>query len=203
MGSLDDFLRGLLDDGRAVLREPPGTDAEDLARASDRLVGAFAIHALDVAGPPIPFEPGTAVAIAAWFHRACWFLADRSAPAEDMERALALGLAPRTAGDHLSADVVLRLAPPLLRRALARDPGDRLAAVLMRTLIRWPLSGVLAGLDDGPGDPGDLGGHPGLGLLYAERFALRPREAWLPPSGPIRERVEWLKTLQELGVPGG
>ena len=67
MGSLDEFLRGLFEDGRVVLRDPPGTEPEDLARASDRLAGAFAIHALDVAGPPIPFRvtvdgeaPGTA-----------------------------------------------------------------------------------------------------------------------------------------------
>jgi hypothetical protein len=44
----------------------------------------------------------------------------------------------------------------------------------------------------------DLGGHPGLLLLYAERLALRPRPAWAL-HGPAREYVELV--FSEKGMP--
>jgi hypothetical protein len=96
---------------------------------------------------------------------------------------------PSRASDHASADLLFRYLPQVLRRARAIDPSDPLVAMLGAVLRQWPLSGVLSDLDDGPATPPDLAGHPGLMLLYAERFAGRPRPAW-QPAGPGRDVVE-------------
>ena len=45
--------------------------------------------------------------------------------------------------------------------------------------------------EDGPLAPPDLGGHPGLMLLYAERLARNEKPAWFPAGKPF-EYVEWV-----------
>jgi hypothetical protein len=52
------------------------------------------------------------------------------------------------------------------------------------------LSGVLSDVEEEPLTSLDLGGHPGLRLLYAERLARNRKPAWFPPEGPAREYVE-------------
>jgi hypothetical protein len=71
-----------------------------------------------------------------------------------------------------------------------------LASYLADLLRTWPLSGVLSDLPEGPEDVGDLGGHPGLWMLYAERLAIDERPAWMV-RGPAREYVELV--FHELG----
>ncbi len=68
-----------------------------------------------------------------------------------------------------------------------RDP---LTLRLKDTLRRWPLSGVLANLDEPPFSPVELAGHPGLLLLYAERLVVRHLPAWLPGATGTAY-VEW------------
>src|SRR5205085_1821946 len=84
-----------------------------------------------------------------------------------------------------------RFVPGVYHRARALDPADALAAGLARLLRLWPLSGVLADLEEGPLTPPTLGGHPGLLLLYAERLADHFRPAWLPegPAGDYFDLV--------------
>jgi hypothetical protein len=41
---------------------------------------------------------------------------------------------------------------------------------------------VLSDLPEGPETPPDLGGHPGLMLLYAERLAQHEKAGWRPDA---------------------
>jgi hypothetical protein len=93
---------------------------------------------------------------------------------------------------------MLRLLPAVLRRAGAKS-DEALADEVRAALLRWPLSGVLADLEEAPAGPLDFHGHPGLQLLYAERLVNGPRSAWVPPDGPAREWAE--RVFAERGRP--
>jgi hypothetical protein len=189
MAALDAFLRELFDDGRVVFRGRPEPSPRDRTSTLAVLRAAFEDHRLDVAGPLIPFDPDRAFEAAELFRIACWFLLNRSEPAETVAKALELPRPPRTAAEHLSADLVLRFAPQIHRRARALAADDTLATFLADLLRRFPLSGVLSDLEEGPQDVGDLGGHQGLWMLYAERLARRESPAWRP--GPaLMDHVE-------------
>ena len=189
MATLGDFLGELLDGGRVVLKGRPTPSEADRPAALIRLEAAFRVHRLDVAGPPIDFEAASALGAAELVRQSGWFLVNRSEPVEAMERALAMPGPPRSAGEHLSADVVLRFLPRIQRRARSMAPGDRLSNLLADVLRAWPLSGVLSDIEEGPEDVGGLGDHPGLWMLYAERLARDEKPSWMP-RGAAREHVE-------------
>jgi hypothetical protein len=81
--------------------------------------------------------------------------------------------------------LLLRYVPAVHRRARALRPDDELAEALANLLRRWPLSGVLGDIDDGPLTPTDFAGHPGLCLLFAERLAHHEKAAWYPTGKAI------------------
>jgi hypothetical protein len=177
---LAEFLLPLLREGRAVVRanppEPSGRPADVLAVLQE----AYADYRLALAGPPLDFCADTALAAAELVRHASWFLADRGQTDEELEKALLMPRPPRSAAEHLSADLLLRFLPQLHRRARALDPADRLTGSLAARLREWPLAGVLAAVEEGPLTPPEFEGHPGLLLLYAERWAGNPKPAWLP-----------------------
>jgi hypothetical protein len=183
------FVRQFLRQGSARLSAPPRPHPGERDAVVAELRAAFDDHLLDIAGPPPAFAPAVALRAAEWAARACWLLLNRGESAEQIERALPVFGPGPDAADHASADVVLRLLAGAHRRARAADPRDALAARLEDLLRRWPLSGVLADIDAPPLTPVELGGHPGLLLLYAERFAARPRPAWLA-EGPARDYLD-------------
>jgi hypothetical protein len=185
MDSLDEFLGRLFDEGRVVLRDRPASAPSPDPRAVGRLERVFAAYRLEVAGPLIAFEPRVAVAAAELVRQACWALVDRSEPVEALARRLGMSRPPARPEDHLSADLTMRYLPVVHRRARALDAADALAGLLATVLRDWPLSGVLADLDDGPARPPDLGSHPGLMLLYAERLARHERSAWRPAAAAM------------------
>ena len=175
---------------------PPTLAPEERAGVLAALRTAFDEHALDVAGPPVAFDPETAITAATVLARACWLLVGAAAkePA-----ALKCRAEPKSPSAHLSADLTLRFLPAVYRRAKLRG-AEPLAAEVETILRAWPLSGVLADLDGEP-TAADLefGGHPGLQLLYAERLVATGRPGWVPKAGPARERVE--RVYQERGKP--
>jgi hypothetical protein len=193
MPAFADWLTHLLEDGESVLAGPPDVSPAARTAAGPVLREAFRRHALDVAGPAIPFDPDAAFAAAAVLAEACWRLIahDPAAPPP----ADRLG-APRTPAAHLSADLTLRFLPAVHRRARPRGEDDPLAVWCEAVLRRWPLSGVLAALPAGPESPPEFG-HPGLDLLYAEWLADRPHPAWVPPPGPVRDQVD--RVFAQLG----
>jgi hypothetical protein len=200
MAPLVDFLRDLLKEGRAVLRGRPGVGRGDAKAAGELLAGAYAEYALEVAGPPIPFDVRAALAAAEQVWLACWFLLERGEDPAEVERCLGRPEAPVSAGQHLSADLVLRFVPQVHRRARRADAADPLTKWLEGLLRQHPLAGVLSEVEEGPLAPVTLGGHPGLLLLYAERLADNPRPAWVP-QGPALPYVEMVFAERGLTVP--
>jgi hypothetical protein len=168
------FLERLIETGEAILRPGLATAAGD-AEAREVLRRAFATHALDVAGPRIPFDPDAAMAAAVLVTHACAVVADPGIAIDGVEKAAAtLAKTKRTAAAHLSVDLTLRFAVQLERRARATDPAGRLRAVLTEALRSWPLTGSLADARSTDVEREDLGNlHPGLALLLEERAGAR------------------------------
>ena len=196
--SLLAFVTRLLTEGSARLAEPPRLLAGERDAVQAVLHDAHRDAMLDVAGPPLPFLPHVGLRVAEWVARACWLLLHQGGTPAEVESSLPVfSPNPAVASEHATADVVLRFVVGVHRRARAADPSGALAVRLEEMLRRWPLSGVLADVEAAPLTPVDFGGHPGLLLLYAERFAARPRAAWLA-EGPAREYLDLCLARRDL-----
>jgi hypothetical protein len=191
-----DWLTRVLALGESVQEAPPTLTPPERPGVLAVLRTAFDESALDVAGPPIAFEPDVALAAAVLLARACWLLvgADEKEPPT-----LTLRAEPVSPSAHLSADVALRFLPAVYRRAKARSTAEPLAAAVEKLLRVWPLSGVLTDLDGTPTTPPEFCGHSGLQLLYAERLLATGRSGWMPAVGAAREWVE--RVYSERGKP--
>ena len=201
MDCFEEFLSGLLREGRIVFRRGPGRGTGASEGAVGVLSRAYEDDRRDVAGPAIPFDAAVACEAGELVWHACWALVSRGDRVGELEPRLTMRRPPSRPSDHASADLLLRYLPQVYRRARAIDPSDPLVAMLGGVLRQWPLSGVLADLEDGPATPPDLAGHPGLMLLYAERFAGRPRPAW-QPGGRARDAHELVLQERGRGGPG-
>lgn len=179
MAGLVDFLERLLEGGEIVFRARPVAEKEDAPATERFLRDVHRECSLEIAGSPLPFQPGPALTAAELLRQACWFLVHRGEETEEVERCLAIG-APGLPADHLAADLTLRYLAQVHRRARALAPDDALTRLTANVLRRWPLSGVLADVAEAPLTPFDFGGHPGLELLYAERLAGNEKTEWLP-----------------------
>ena len=188
MTPFGEFARQLLDEGKAVLRERPAPIAEQQREVKELLAQAFVEYRLEVAGPLLNFDAAIGVAAAEVAWHACWFLVNHDDPPGEVEKRLTLP-PPTTPSSHLSADLTLRYLTTVYRRAHAADPTDLLATRLAAILRQWPLTGVMADVDDGPISALDFGGHHGLLLLYAERWVQSEKAAW-KPEGKGWEYVE-------------
>jgi hypothetical protein len=202
MTALHDFLKQLLDHGLIVHRSAAVPSDRPSPRAIAVLVQAFETFSLLVAGPRIEFDSQVACEASELVRQASWALVSRHDRPENLAKRLKLPGSPSTPSHHLSADLVLRYVPQILKRARGMDPSDPLAGMLTQILRRWPLSGVLSDVEEGPLVPLDFGGHPGLLLLYAERLVDNDRPSWRPsPPGPAWEsyelvREEWGRTTR-------
>jgi len=189
---LADFLASLFDDGAVTFREPPPPHAPAAAAARTALARAFQVYRLDIAGPLLDFDTSVGFAAAEFVWRACWYLVHRDAPAGEVTTMLKMPPSPRMPSEHLSADLTFRHLPQLHRRSRAMSQSDVLTTTLTVALRAWPLSGVASDVEDAPTIPVDFGGHLGLEMLYAERYAKRPRATWM-----IAGRIaEWVELLQ-------
>jgi hypothetical protein len=185
MAAFSVFLAQLLDEGRVVFRSQKVSQDGPTARDTAKLADAFASFALSVAGPPVAFDGGVACQSAELVRQASWALVNREERPGDLKRRLRMSTTPRTPAQHLSADLLLRYMPQILRRARGLDPIDPLIEILGHLLRCWPLTGALSDIEEAPLVATDFGGHPGLLLLYAERIAAHDRPAWRPePSSP-------------------
>lgn len=207
MDPLGTFLRPLLEEGRVVVSAETPADTPVTAATVAILDHVFRAETLDLAGPPLAFDAAVAVGAARVFREACRAVYDPSQDEEELARRLTWEAHPESPDHHLAADLVFRFLPQVYRRARAVSPLGPLPTMLQRLLADWPLSGVLAALDDGPSAPPDLGEHPGIGMLYAERFLRREHPKWRP----VGRGLEWLEIVRPAprdapvgrSIPGG
>jgi hypothetical protein len=197
MSELTDFLEHLLSGRSVVFERRPHLSRRDQREAEPLLEDAYAAYALEVAGPPIAFQAHIALQAAALVCRACWLVVSTQDLPRYQDR-LGFDRPPRSPSDHLSADLLLRFLPEVLRRARANVHANPLGERLCQVLRQWPLSGVLADIAEPPLTALDFGGHPGLMILYAERLVETAKPRWLP-AGTALEYVEWI--FQERGKP--
>lgn len=151
---------------------------------------------MEVAGPGLELDEPLALSATCYLLHACWFLLRRDQPAEAVEEALTMPCRSASPAQHLSVDLLFRLLPALHRRARAQDPADTLTSRLSETLRSWPLSGVLSCEEEGPAVTPEFGGHPGLLMLYADRWAQTCKPAWTP-AGVGHEHLDLV--WRELG----
>ncbi|MFL5338954.1 MAG: hypothetical protein ACJ8F7_02205 [Gemmataceae bacterium] len=189
---MTEFLELLFDEGRVTFTQRPASSPDKREAAVAVLRRTHEVACLDVAGSPLPFDADAAFAAAAFVRFACWFLVNREEPADALERLLVTAPVPETAAHHWAADLTFRFLPQLHRRARALSPDDPLTRRIEEALRRFPLSGVLSDVVAGPTTPTEFAGHPGLQLLYAERFGRNGRPEWKPTGRPA-ECFEWMQ----------
>jgi hypothetical protein len=195
MRMFHDWLNRLLTEGESVQDATPQFAPAERPRVEARLRAAFNMHTLDVAAPPVAFDPQVALLAAVELARACWLLVS----ADDGVSTLTLDTVDSPSA-HLSADVTLRFLPNVYRRARMRVPDGPLTKGIEQILRSWPLSGVLADLDGAPSVAPDFG-HAGLQLLYSERLANTRRSGWVPRTGLAREWAERVFAERGLTLP--
>ncbi len=189
--SYPDWLRHLLDHGEAVFKLPPVLP-KSTSEESAILQNAHCTYSLQLAGPMVPFSANIASLAGRVVLEASWAFLNPSPDHYNNLTALQSfrKLRPTSPGDHLSADLVLRFLVTVYRRALLRDSESALTTDLREIFLDWPLTGLLADLEEPPHRDLNFYEHPGLQLLYAERFVRNARANWMPRVGTIRERVE-------------
>ena len=191
------FFDHLFQSGEAVLYERAAVSREERAGVVRLLEAAYSEYRLDVAGPLLPFDAEAAFGAAMFLAYACWFLVSGDGSPDELQKTLHFPLNPATPEPHLSADLSLRYLATVHRRLRTRRPDDPLLAAVTDALRRWPLSGALEDVADGPAGDLKFHDHYGLQLLYAERLAASLRPAWIPTVGRTREALELV--LQEQG----
>ena len=156
-----------------------------------------------VAGPPITFDSETAAAAAEFLRQSSWALVNHDERMGDLEKRLNMPGPPRTPSQHLSADLTLRYLPQVLRRRCGLNPDDPLVERVATLLRYWPFSGVLSDVVEAPIEPVDLGSHPGLLLLYAERLIKNDRPSWRPQRSTLTWEYYQLVSEERLSVYRG
>lgn len=195
MPQFTDWLSQLLEQGVSAQTDPPTLPAHERPAVGNVLNQAFDLNALDVAGPPIPFDRDAAINAAEVFAWSCWYLVSGEFFIANLRMRANLN----TPAHHLSVDVAFRFLPSLLHRAKARDRDGELVRELDRLARAWPLSGVLVDLGSQPQSPLDFGGHSGLQMLYAERLIETGQPGWIPTGESARDWVEHI--FRERGKP--
>ncbi len=191
MSGFHQFLTDLLRDGRVVFRSAKAPHDRPQPEDIALLEKSFHAFRLSVAGPDIPFDAAVGYSAAELVRQASWAVMNHDDRVSHLKKCLSMPIKPVTPAHHLSADLMLRYVPQVLKRARGLDPTDPLNSLLEGVLRQWPLSGVLADLAEGPTGSLELGGHSGLLLLYAERLAANDRPAWRPVQpGPGWEYYE-------------
>src|SRR5262249_7399501 len=150
MAALALFLQRLFEHGSVSLRDKPEVTPEERTEAGALLARTYALARLAVAGPLIESDPALGRAAAELIPHACWSLVSHLDPDSEVESRLRLPHPPRSATEHLSADLTFRYLPQVYRRSRGVAPDDVLTQRLAHLLREWPLSGVLADIEDAP-----------------------------------------------------
>jgi len=202
--SFSRFLTNLLDNGTVQVSKAREIPAEDRVEAQRLLTHFERAFRLSLAEEPPPLELGLAVAAGQTLYRLCQCLVFRELlPDQALAQGDRLPDAPRTAGDHYSADLTLRFLPDVWRLAKEAAEGDPLVTSIRELAAHWPLSSV--GMPDLPAPAIDsITDHPALMALYVDRIIEhrdrlrlgepRIRDAFLRAIGAHRELAPELMT---------
>ena len=202
--SFSGFLTNLLDNGTVQVSRAREIPSEERDEAQRLLTDFERLFRLSLAGEAPPLDIDIAGAAAQTLYRLCQCLVYRELmPDQALAQGDRLPDAPRTAGAHYSADLVLRFLPDAWRLAKEAAEGDPLVTTTRELAARWPLSSV--GIPDLPAPSIDgIAEHPALGALYVDRIIERRdrsrlndprvRDAFLTAIGAHRELAPELMT---------
>jgi MoxR-vWA-beta-propeller ternary system domain bpX4 len=188
-------LRGLVEDGRVVLRTPLVPAPAELRAAESVLIEFEQRYRLEMPGVAAGFSMPAALWGAEMMYAACQCLAFREIDEEELTRRLSRPFpGRRDASAHYSVDLTFRLLPDLHHRARSASRNDPLVARLQEWVEDWPLSSVgmpEATRENAPANAKPLDAileHPSLRTLYVDRIMARDDRSRL--SDPrVRELV--------------
>jgi hypothetical protein len=173
-------LRGLLEEGRIVLKTPLVPVAAELRAAEAVLTEFEQRYRLEMPGEAPAFSLPAALWGAEITYLACQCLAFREIDEPELNSRLSRSFAgPRDSSAHYSVDLTLRVLPDLYHRARSASRNDPLLARLQEWAESWPLSSV--GMpepieENVPARPKDIQAilaHPSLRTLYIDRIMSR------------------------------
>jgi hypothetical protein len=173
-------LRGLLEEGRVVLKTPLVPAAGEPRAAEGVLIEFEQRFRLEMPGVAPAFSMSAALWGAEMTYLACQCLAFREIDEAELSNRLSRPFAAaRDASVHYSVDLTFRMLPDLYHRARSASRNDPLVNRLLEWAGSWPLSSV--GIPETTGenataDPTQIESileHPSLRTLYIDRIMAR------------------------------
>jgi hypothetical protein len=189
------FLKGLLEDGRALVTATPLAENSPLALSVLRELAQRAREELALEAPQFSSEAGL------WAARLTYHLAQftvcRDIGQEHIDLICNLPCPTGKTPEALwSVDLTLRQLPRLFRLAKRLSGGDPLVTNMERIAAEWPLSSVgIRAIKIV--DASKINGHPTLARLYVDRIFAESDESRL--GDPIIDN--WLR--RDLGMHRG
>ena len=169
---LAEFASGLFSTGKVVVRRRANPEPHD-PQAVILLEEAFAAVLDELRDSSVPnpeFHSKVALEALRCVYRLCLALVERAmSEGEVLAIFSAIPAEPATAGEILSADVVLRHLPVIQQWAKSLSPHDPLVQGMPALGVRFPLSSVGMGELPLPVDLTLLKRHRGLWHLYIDR----------------------------------
>jgi hypothetical protein len=136
-------LRGLLEEGRVVLKTPLVPAVAELRAAEGVLIEFEQRFRLEMPGEPPAFSMSAALWGAEMTYLACQCLAFREIDEAELSSRLSRSFtAPRDASVHYSVDLTFRMLPDLYHRAQSASRNDPLVHRLREWADAWPVSSV-------------------------------------------------------------
>jgi hypothetical protein len=173
-------LRGLVEDGRVVLKTPLVPAPAEIRAAESVLIEFERRFRVEMPGAAPAFSLSAAIWGAEMTYLACQCLAFREIDEAELTSRLSRPFAgPRDASAHYSVDLTLRMLPDLYHRARSASQHDPLVARLQEWGDAWPLSSVgmpEATRENVSADPKRIDSileHPSLRTLYVDRIIAR------------------------------
>ena len=193
-------LRGLVEDGRVVLRTPLVPSPAELRAAESVLIEFEQRYRLEMPGETVAFSTvafstaafstvafstvAFSMPAALWgaemMYAACQCLAFREIDEAELTRRLSRPFSGRPdASAHYSVDLTFRMLPDLYHRARSASRNDPLVARLQEWAEDWPLSSVgmpEATRENLPANPKRIDAileDPSLSALYVDRIMAR------------------------------
>lgn len=190
------WLIRVLEHGESIQGGPPEFKPSDRDKIISILTESYQKYSLEIAGPPVEFNERLALKASIFLASACWALVS-----DDVKIIPTWEQSPESVSDHLSVDLLFRFLPGVLKRSRLRDPDCKLCQTLVEVLCNWPLSGILADLEDKPATDLQFFNHYGTQMLFAERLLSINRVEWVPKDGTSLQVAELVFHQRNKQIP--